>query len=453
MESIRRGDGSPSGGLSHEDTQETPVSAGAIPPPAGSSRTLPPSLGTPVSSAPSPPDPARRRRRRRVAVLTGVAVVLLAGAGIGTWLATRGGHPRRTSGVVVVTRTVEVTAGTMSVTVGASGTIQPAQIADLDFAVSGRVTAVDVAVGDMVTAGQVLATVAPTSLEAQEAAAQQALSADEAKLSADQSSGAGTSEVASDEAQVASAQSQLTTAKKSLAGAALTSTITGEVSTVDLTVGEQVSGSGGGGSSSSPTHLFGPGSGTSGSASSQVTVVTPDRFIVDCTVDDTEIGELSDGDHVLVSQTGTSVTVPGTVTFVGLVPSGTGIPSYPVTVTLTGTPSGVFAGTNAKLSFVVKQLGHALEVPTPAVSYHGGQAQVTVVRPGGSHQVVDVTVGTTFNGETQVVKGLTSGERVLERLETFRGGKPRRKSTTKTSPFGRRVVTGFAGAPLKVPGG
>lgn len=452
MESIQRGDESPAG-LSQEDTQETPVTAAAIPPPMAPSGAAPSSgLGaSPPGSSPPAPG-ASRRRRRRALLLAGLAVVLLAGAGVGTWLATRGGHPRRTSGVTVVTRTVQVTAGTMSVTASGSGTIQPAQIADLDFAVPGRVTAVDVAVGDMVTAGQVLATLAPTSLEAQEAAAQQALSADEAKLSADQSSGAGTSEIASDEAQVASAQSQLTTAKKSLADASLTSTITGEVSTVDLTAGEQVSGSGDGGSSSSPTHLFGPGAGTSGT-SSQVTVVTPDRFIVDCTVDDTEIGELSDGDHVLVSQTGTSVTVPGTVTFVGLVPSGTGIPSYPVTVTLTGTPAGVYAGTNAHLSFVVKQLGHALEVPTPAISYRGGHAQVTVVRPGGSHQVVDVTVGTTFNGETQITKGLTSGERVLERLETFRGGKPARKHTKVTSPLGRRAVTGFVDVPAKVPGG
>lgn len=399
---------------------------------------------------PLPPVP--KGRRRRAAVIGGVAALLAAGAAIGAWQATSGGPAPAASGVVVATRTVRVTAGTMSETASASGTIQPEQTANLDFAVSGRVTAVDVAVGDMVKTGQTLATLAPTSLEAQEAAAQSALASDEAKLAADEASRAGTSQVAADEAQIASAQTQLTTAKKSVAAATLTSTITGEVSNVDLTVGEQVSGSGAGGSSSSPTKVFGPGAGTS-TASGQVTVVTPDRFIVDCSVDDTEVGQLADGDHVIVSQTGTPVSAPGTVTFVGLVPSGTGIPSYPVTVTLTGTPGGIFAGTNAQLTIIVKRLGHVLEVPTPAVSYRGGQAEVTVVTPGG-RRVEPVTVGTTFNGETQITHGLTAGERVVERIETFRVTPGHGvKSTRGPGPIGGRVVTGFVGVPIKVSGG
>jgi membrane fusion protein, macrolide-specific efflux system len=395
-----------------------------------------------------------RRRRKRVIALAVVLVVLAAGAGIGTWLATRGGTPKRTSGFVVVTKTVRVTTGTMAQTVSASGTIQPAQTADLNFAVSGRVTTVDVKVGDMVKAGQALASVAPTALEEQEAAAQSSLSSAEARLAADQASHAGTSQVAADQAAVASAQSQLTTAKKSVAAATLTSTITGEVSNVDLTVGEQVSGAGAGGSSSSPTRVFGPGSGT-GTSASQVTVVSPDRFIVNCTVDDTEVTELSDGDHVIVSQTGTPVSAAGTITFVGLVPSGTGIPSYPVTVTLTGTPGGIFAGTNAQLAIVVKRLSHVVVVPTPAVSYRGGRPSVEVKAPGGGRVDQPVTVGTTLNGETQITKGLKAGQLVVERVETYHGAPVKGHSFTKGSgPIIRHVGTGFVGsAPIQVTGG
>jgi membrane fusion protein, macrolide-specific efflux system len=273
-------------------------------------------------------------------------------------------------------------------------------------------------------------------------------------LAADEASGAGTAQVAADEATVASAQTQLTTAKKSVAAATLTSTITGEVSNVDLTVGEQVTGSGDGGSSSSPTKVFGPGAGTS-SSSSQVTVVSPDRFIVDCTVDDTEVGELSDGDHVIVSQTGTPVSAPGTITFIGLVPNGTGIPAYPVTVTLTGTPGGIYAGTNANMTMIVKRLSHVLEVPTPAVSYRGGQPSVEVKLAGGGRATQPVTVGTTVNGETEITKGLTAGQLVVERIETYHG-KPTKvsRSGKVPNPFARRVATGFVSSgSVQVSGG
>jgi membrane fusion protein, macrolide-specific efflux system len=439
MESIQEGEGLQPGIPRLHDTQETEV-VNPVPPPP---QTAPAGRGG-------------SRRRRAVAVVA-VAVVL-AGAGIGTWLATRGGGaPRSTSGFVVVTRTVRVTSGTMSQSVSASGTIQPAQTANLNFAVSGRVTKVDVAVGDMVKTGETVATIAPTALEAQEAAAQQTLTADEAKLAADEASKAGTSQVAADEATVTSAQTQLTTAKKSVADATLVSTITGEVSNVDLTVGEQVSGSGVGGSSSSPTKVYGPGAGTS-SSNSQVTIVSPDRFIVDCTVDDIEVGELSDGDRVLVAQTGTAVSAPGTVTFVGLVPSGTGIPSYPVTVTLTGTPTDIYAGTNAQLTMIVKSLSHVLEVPTPAVSYRQGQASVEVKLPGGGHALQPVTVGTTLNGETEITKGVRAGQLVVERIETFRGKPTKGRGSGKfPSPIIRRVTTGGTGfvgsGPIQVPGG
>lgn len=427
--------------------------------PTHAARRLQDTQRTPaVPTVVAPPRDRRAggRGRRRAVAITAAVVVLAAGAGIGAWLATSGDSPRSGSGTLVVTRTVRVVSGTMAETVSSSGTIQPAQEASLNFAVSGRVTAVDVKVGTMVKAGQPLAQVSPTALQAQEAAAQSALTSAQAKLAADEASGANSTQVAADEAAVASAQSQLTTAKKSLAEATLTSTITGEVSDVNLTVGEQVSGAGSDGStSSSPTRVYGPGAGTSG-ASGQVTVVSPNRFIVDCSVDDTEVAQLAKGDPVIVSQTGTPVSVPGRVTFLGLVPSGTGIPSYPVTVTLTGTPAGVYAGTDAKLAIVVQRRHHVLEVPTPAVSYHGGQAFVDLELPGGREVTRRVTVGTTLNGETAITGGLTAGQRVVERLETFRVPATRGRKTTSSSPPVRRAVTSAVGsgpAPVAVPGG
>ena len=86
-----------------------------------------------------------------------------------------------------------VTTGTIQQTVASSGTLEPASQANLNFAVSGTVTAVDVAAGQTVTAGQVLATVDTTALsddlnaaQAQLTSAQDRLASDEARRRLDQ---------------------------------------------------------------------------------------------------------------------------------------------------------------------------------------------------------------------------------------------------------------------------
>ena len=87
---------------------------------------------------------------------------MLAGAGgLAYWLTSGSSTP---TGLVVTTTTVPVTTGTIQQTVASSGTIEPASQANLNFAVSGTVTAVNVKAGQTVTAGQVLATVDTTAL-------------------------------------------------------------------------------------------------------------------------------------------------------------------------------------------------------------------------------------------------------------------------------------------------
>ena len=94
---------------------------------------------------------SRTRLRRRNIIVTAV-VVVLAGAGIGIWLGTSSsGAP----GLQITTQTVSVTTGTMQQTVATSGTIAPAQQANLNFGVSGTVTGVNVSAGQAVTAGHV----------------------------------------------------------------------------------------------------------------------------------------------------------------------------------------------------------------------------------------------------------------------------------------------------------
>src|ERR1700723_642796 len=88
--------------------------------------------------------------------IVAVVVVLIGGAvGLTLWL-TSGSSTA--TGLSVTTVTVPVTTGTIQQTVATAGTIEPASQADLNFAVSGTVTAVNVKAGQTVTAGQALAT-------------------------------------------------------------------------------------------------------------------------------------------------------------------------------------------------------------------------------------------------------------------------------------------------------
>jgi HlyD family secretion protein len=102
-------------------------------------------------------------------------------------------------------QTATVTRGSLQATVSAAGTIAaPAQVA-VQFQNSGQVVAVNVKVGDQVKAGQVMASLDSTSLEAALASAQAGLDMAQAQLAATQK-GPLASQVKSDEAALASAQ-------------------------------------------------------------------------------------------------------------------------------------------------------------------------------------------------------------------------------------------------------
>ena len=370
------------------------------------------------------------------------AVVVLAGAGAGIWSATRSSTPGTASSPVsVTTQNVTVSTGSMKQTVAASGTLQPAQDSNLTFSVAGTVNAVDVTTGQQVAAGQTLATVDPTVLSDQLAAAQATLTAAEDRLSADQAAGASTSQVDSDQASVTSAQSQLATAQTNLSDASLRAPFAGTVASVGLAVGDSVSGgggnasgsaSGGAGSSRSPSGgLAGVLSALAGSAASStsssstasaITVISTGSFTVDTSVDDTEVGQVKVGDQAVIVPTGSSTDVYGTVASVGLIASSSSgsVASFPVVISVTGDPGGLYAGASASVSIIVRQLNDVVQVPTAAITYSNGQATVTRVT-GGSTVSQPVTTGISAAGQTQITSGLRAGDVVRERVVKFNG--------------------------------
>ena len=379
------------------------------------------------------PPPASVWRRYRWPIVAAVVVLVAAAIGLSLWLTSGAATP---AGLSVSTVTVSATTGTIQQTVTSSGTIQPASQANENFAVSGTVNAVDVKAGQTVTAGQVLATVDTSALTQQRNAAQEQLTAANDRLAGDEASGASTSQIDSDEASVTSAESSLSTAQTNLDDASLTSTIAGTVASVNLTVGQQITGTGSGGGAGAGT---GNSSSTgSGSGSGQIVVIGTDSYIVNTTVDDTQIGQIADGDQVDITlgsngstsaapRTGASSTagspgpIYGTVASISLIGSqSSNVTTFPVVIDVTGTPSGLYAGASADVSIIVKQLNNVTEVPTDAISYtSSGQATVTKV-VNGAHVVTNVTVGAVENGETQIVSGVSPGDKVLERQITFK---------------------------------
>ncbi len=358
-----------------------------------------------------------------------VGVLVVVGGGLGAWLGTR----PASSAAATATRVVTVTPSTLDQSVSATGTVEPAQQADLSFAVSGVVTAVDVAVGQQVAAGQTLGTLDPTELDAALAQAQATLALDQARLSSDQAAGASTAQLDADNAAIAAAEAQVTSAQTDVSDATLASTIAGTVASVDVAVGESVGGGGstasgsgsaaGGASATGASGATGGSTGGSGSSvagtqSSSTTgefvVVSTGSFVVDTSVDDSQVGQVATGDQAVVTIAGSTTPVYGTVGSVGLeATASSGVASFPVVVDVTGSPSGLYGGTTATVTIITKVLQGVLEVPTLALHTTASGA-VTVDLLAGGHDVTrDVKVGIAAGGETQVISGLTAGDQVV----------------------------------------
>ena len=348
------------------------------------------------------------RRRSMWAAVVALVVV----GGVGTWLLTRGGA----GPAAAATTTAQATTSTMKQTVAASGTIDAANTADLDFAVSGTVTSVLVAAGDHVKAGQALATIDPTALDAARTAAQASLTAADEQLTSDDDAGASAVQIAADRSAIVSAQASLNQATQDVDDATLRATIAGQVTSLDLAVGDVVSGSSTGsttGSGGKGSSSGGTGSASSSASSSQVTITSTGRYVVDATVPAGDVSQLKTGMQAQITATGVTETIYGVVSSVGLVAqtSDSGAAVFPVTIKVTGTPSDVYAGTSATVSITVKETPNVLTVPSRALKTSGSTTYVMKVVAGKPVRTT-VTTGTTYGAQTQVRSGLKDGDTV-----------------------------------------
>jgi multidrug efflux pump subunit AcrA (membrane-fusion protein) len=393
--------------------------------------------------------------------LVAIAVVAVLAIGIGSYAATRGGGA---AAAATPTTVQTVATGTIKQSVSATGTLAPTQQQNLTFPVSGQVTAVDVAVGDQVKSGQVLATIDASSLAVNVAQAKASVATAQAKVDADATNSATSTQTSADQAALTAANNQLTSAQSQEASATMTSPIAGVVATVNLVKGQTVSGTASSGSSgtsgTSGTGTSGGGggatSGTSGTSSTsttttaQILVISTNSWIVNATVDATSVGLISKGDQAQLTVTGSTGTVYGTISSIGLVSTSTSTTaSYPVVVAVTGSPTGLHDGAGVTASLLYKQLNNVVVVPSTALHRNSSGGEYVEQVTNGKTVQTTVKVGVASGGQTQITSGLKAGDQIVVPVLPANSRRPGTTGTTTTGGagggFGGGAGGGFGG--------
>jgi multidrug efflux pump subunit AcrA (membrane-fusion protein) len=326
--------------------------------------------------------------------------------------------------------TFTVKRGTVSSTASAAGTVQAAATRGLSFAISGTVTAVSVKAGDMVTAGQVLATI--SNSEAQSAvdsaqttvdSAETTLANVQASASATPSTGAckdaaagpaasgpaattcagtgnngprsngGTDTLFSAQQQLNNANLALKQAQQHLAGTVIAAPTAGRVVSVSGTVGSTETPGGTG-------------------------------FIVLNGLNDTEVSASfteSDVAHLAVGQA-TAITLPdrsgqtyaGKVSQVSPVATASGeLMRYSVSISFDDPPTDLLYGQSADVVVTTNSAADVLYIPSTAVTdIRDGNGTVTV-RAAGHEEQRSVTIGLRTDQYTAIASGLREGEIVM----------------------------------------
>jgi len=321
------------------------------------------------------------------------------------------------------TRDYTVATTTMQTTVSATGTIQPAQRADLSFTSAGTVVTVNVVVGDAVTAGQALAAIDTTDLQSAVDQAQSAVTAAKDDYNTAVSSG-DSKKINAAKSTLTAKQNALDNAKTALANATLTAPFDGTVAIVNVHVGDKVSassGSGGtGGSGGSGqggagnnTNVIAGANANSASSSAAITIITADTYQVTTSVGSADVTSVKKGQDCTITPDSSKTTLKGTVASVGVIAtsSTSAGATFPVVIDITGQQQGLFAGVGASVEIVTSSRD-VLAVPTAAITREGGTEHVQVKTGSGITDTV-IKTGATSGGLTEVTSGLKLGDVVV----------------------------------------
>ncbi len=339
-------------------------------------------------------------------LLIGLAVVVLAGAGVGTWFLLT---PKATS-TQSTSRTVQVTKGTQTLTVALDGTLSPRKQSNVNFGVSGTVTRVLVKAGEKVAKGDKLATIDDSDLEDAVALAEANLTTAKANLSDVYDNDGSSAAITSAKAQVSSATAALESAEQDVDDAVLRSPITGTVASVDIEDGDSVTGSG------SSSGSGGSGSNTSTSTSTstaQFVVISTATWKLEGSVGSADLSSLKAGQAVAITTDAGTDELKGTVASVGIVATSTsdGAATFPVVINVTGKHTDLYSGTTASAVITTGTYPDVLTVPTAAIRTEDSKTVVTKVT-GTTTATTEVEIGKVFGTTTEIKSGLAEGDSV-----------------------------------------
>ncbi|MCA1842941.1 MAG: HlyD family efflux transporter periplasmic adaptor subunit [Actinobacteria bacterium] len=378
-----------------------------------------------------------------------LAVVGAGGLAYGAIDSSGGGSSTKTA-----TRLVSATVGTVSQTVSASGTVQPATSLDLNFVNGGVLTAVNVKAGQKVAIGQVLGTIdsakAKVGLESAQAnlaAAQQKLDQAKNPTATEQNPSPTVDPVAVAQAKAAVNQAALNVsdAQKTLDATTLKAPAAGTLSAVNFTVGQTV---GGGGNSASSSSSSSSGNGSSANSSkSFATLLDLDHMVVKVGFPEADAGKVAAGQPVsLTIDSLPGERLSGSVESIDTVSTVvSNVVTYNAIVAFDSVPSGVKPGMTANVSVIAASRDGVVSVPSAAISTTGGASTVTVRNADGKDETRPVVTGLKGDGTTEITSGLAASEQVVMSVGVVSSSSSRNATTNQQNRTGTVGGGGFGG--------
>ncbi|MHB8597444.1 MAG: efflux RND transporter periplasmic adaptor subunit [Ktedonobacteraceae bacterium] len=181
-----------------------------------------------------------RRRGWIIALVLLLLILVIGGGGASLYLFTR------PPAVQYIQQTASI--GNLTETVSATGPIQPQAAYNMNFTTTGQVSAIDVHIGQQVTAGQTIAQINSPSLQDQVTSAQQKVTSAQVAYNDAVTYGASQSVLDQDSQNIISAQDTLKAAQDALAATTMQAPGNATVAAINGAVGQLVgSGSGNGG--------------------------------------------------------------------------------------------------------------------------------------------------------------------------------------------------------------
>jgi membrane fusion protein, macrolide-specific efflux system len=296
---------------------------------------------------------------------------------------------------------------TFPVLATASGVLQPGNLENVNFTISGQVQSINVAVGQKVTANQQVATLNDSNQQAEVNAANYAVDAAEAAIS-QAIAGGSSAQISQARAQLAQAQVGLLKANQDEAATKLRAPEPGTVLAVNGIAGDYVSAGNSG--------LTNPAvNGGSANANGFIVVGNSTSFAFWAAFSQTEDVQLAAGQLATVSVDAIpGLTLPAKVT--SIEPSATqvgGVPEYYAEISLSQSDSRLRNGQTGSVSVTVATANSVLSVPSTAL-FTGANNQTQVdVWSNGQAYATTVGIGLIGNTLTQITSGLQAGQQVM----------------------------------------